>query len=168
MKAVRTLCRVVGIMVFFTAGLYAQEASSGTVSTSEAQRPSETAAETKSINTAISDLNYKIELLHGRYTQLTQQIEELQTADRNLKKDIAVQQSGQSDPMELERLQSEVALVRSEMAQVREELTLLKQPAEEKKEKLSSSGEIRSINDIIYASWLPAAAMGVALLALLF
>ncbi|MHB9156378.1 MAG: hypothetical protein ACYC5N_11950 [Endomicrobiales bacterium] len=112
------------------------------------------------VNAALSDMNYKIEVIQERYLRLNKDIDELRLADRDQRRILNEQILLQVDPRSIASLQAEVALVRADLAQAREDLSLLKNSVEERRPG-------REKTDLLHSPWLSVGALGLSLIALL-
>jgi TolA-binding protein len=120
-------------------------------------------AQARSINTAISELNYKIEVIQGRYNSLGKDIEDLRKADRDQRQSISELGFQRPTAERIERMESELDLLRNDLAQCRENISFLKSggkgtPPEQEEKKPWS---------FIYEPWVAPASLGISILALL-
>lgn len=94
-----------------------------------------TAAETSSsqpqnasdINSVISALNYKIELIQGRYISLVNDMNALTASRKELSEGLADQIAQQLKPMQedISQMSTQIKLIRDEMSQIQEDLGLI-------------------------------------------
>ena len=153
-----TISTVAAVCILGYSMLFAQETSSGTVTLPGAPAANDGM---KGINSAISDVNYKLELLRTRYIELNQEIEELKAADREMERELSGQKRSRPDPRKIDIMESELKLVRSEIAQAREDIALLKS------ESRRSAQEPRERESVLHSPWLAVSSIGLSLLAIL-
>ncbi|HBU69483.1 MAG TPA: hypothetical protein DEE98_03765 [Elusimicrobia bacterium] len=115
--------------------------------------------EEREVNSALSDLNYKLEYLKGRYDSVSAEIEAMKKADRDLKKMISDQGALRLDQNRVKDLDAELGVIRSEIAQIREDVGYLKS--------MSAKSTEPSKTDILKSPWVTAGSFVLALLALL-
>lgn len=111
------------------------------------------------LNTAIGDLNYKIELMQSRYMQLNGDIDDLRSTDEALRKMIAEDRLSIPDPRQLKNLEAEAEATRSDLAQLHEEMTGLR--SDINKLNVPETKE----DKLLHSPWIGVTALGLSLIA---
>jgi predicted nucleic acid-binding Zn-ribbon protein len=113
------------------------------------------------LNTAISDMNDKIDVIQTHYSQLNEDIENLRSADSALRKMIVEDRLSLPDPKRLKSMEATMELIRNDLAQAREELAALR--TESDKKALPQTKE----EQLLRSPWVGVSALGLALIALI-
>ncbi|MFH1367722.1 MAG: hypothetical protein ABII64_01220 [Elusimicrobiota bacterium] len=114
------------------------------------------------LNSAVAGLNYKIEYLNTRNTQLGKDIEELRLALQEQKRLIVEQGMRVPSEEKINEMESELSLFRSEQAQIREDIGVMKSS------KIVREGEdIQQEKKWYEAEWVLPVVGGISVLALL-
>jgi molecular chaperone GrpE (heat shock protein) len=122
--------------------------------------PAEPTAPAGTVTTAISDLNYKIELMQSRYLQLNDDLENLRNADSAIRKMIAEDRLNRPDDKKFKSLEAQVEVLRTDTAQIREEMAALRTEIDQQKEPTSTEDRLRS-------PWISLTALAFSIIALL-
>ncbi|MBN1822826.1 MAG: hypothetical protein JW803_00745 [Endomicrobiales bacterium] len=129
-------------------------------STSAPKQVGKADSEYRLLNTAISDLNYKLEMINRKCDLLSSDIEAVRAQVSAQKKMLGEGLMNIPDKKKIESLENESALMRSEITQIREDISVIKRGkkdvsvADERKEKVS-------------VKWVAYAALGLALAAII-
>jgi hypothetical protein len=103
----------------------AVEPSTGTVTVPEVASSTQSITNVRQVNAAIETLNYKIELIQGRYIQLGRDIEDVRAAERDQNKALVEQRLSLLDSRRLRSIDAELQMMRSDIAQLKEDVSLL-------------------------------------------
>jgi len=112
---------------------------------------------------AISTLNYKIEYMQSRYNSLLNDMDDLRTKLKDVKRIVAEQGQNQVNVKRIVEIDMELAVIRSEIAQMRQDIS-----------KISATPPEAAVPDekdiktkILKSPWLPVSAVVIAVISLL-
>lgn len=167
-KLISVICTVCCLLSAVSLPARAQEPAAAPAAPKTAA--STPAGTEKSINTAIGDLNYKVEFMQQRYFQLNRDVEALQKISRDQQKSITDLSASGLTPEQISYLESELSLLRAELAQVREQISTMKSVpgiAPESAAAAADEPKIQTLGrKVLHSPWLSVAAIVLSLAAL--
>ena len=111
------------------------------------------------LNEAISSLNYKIEYLTSRNTQLNKDMDDLRETIKEQKSSIEELNTKQPQDEKLSEIETELSLVRTDLAQLKEDVGVVQSTEDKPKAEVQK--------EWYQADWVAPAGLGISVLALL-